>query len=711
MRIVGLSGRIAPQGAASLQQYQETAPEARFDAMASEPLVPRPLAEVGGATPKKNWRSDLPMCGFAGFLNNSRSHGDEALRDLVLRMADTLGHRGPDDRGAWTDAEAGIALGFRRLAILDLTPEGHQPMVSACGRYVTIFNGEIYNFRELRKELAGGPAPPFRGHSDTEVLLAAIARWGLLRAVERFVGMFAFAIWDRRARRLHLVRDRVGEKPLYYGWMGETFLFGSELKALRTHHDCRGEVDRAVLAAYAQLGYVPGPHCIYEGLSKLTPGTILTVDPSRPGQLPASEPYWNARQVAMAGLSDPFRGSDSEAIDHLDTLLRDAVARQMVADVPLGAFLSGGIDSSTIVAMMQAQSPRPVETFTIGFHEEGYDEAAHAKAVAAHLGTRHTELYVTSNEAMGVIPALPTLYDEPFSDASQIPTFLVSQLARKSVTVSLSGDGGDELFGGYARYLQLENIWKLLRRFPRATRKGLAATLQAVPLSAWDRLSRLLRPALLRRQLGQYVNGRRVHRFAHLMSHANSHFDIYTIMMRNGGLDSPVLQSDEPRTRFSEQSSWEIDGAIPSVMLLDLLTYLPDDILVKVDRASMGVSLESRAPLLDHRVVEFAWKLPMSMKVRRGQGKWLLRKVLDRYVPRELVERPKMGFGVPLAAWLRGPLRPWAEDLLGEDRLRREGYFDPAVLRRRWSEHLSGRRDWCSFLWTALMFQAWRETL
>lgn len=649
------------------------------------------------------------MCGLAGILSTSSSLDAETLGSHVTRMADTLYLRGPDDRGVWTDAEAGIALGFRRLAILDLTPEGHQPMASACGRYVVAFNGEIYNFLTLRKELEGGAAPPFRGHSDTEVLLAAISRWGVRAAVERFVGMFAIALWDRVDRVLYLVRDRIGEKPLYYGWMGGTFLFGSELKALRVHPDFTGEVDREALAAYAQHNYVPGPRSIYKGISKLDPGTILTIDPARPGQALSPVPYWEARRMAEAGLANPFQGTDTEAIDRLDALLRETIAQQMIADVPLGAFLSGGIDSSTIVALMQAQSSRPIETFTIGFHDEGYNEANHAEAVAKHIGTRHTALYVTPAEAMDVIPSLPSSYDEPFADSSQVPTSLVSRLARQSVTVSLSGDGGDELFCGYARYLQLPGLWNMIRKFPRPTRKLLAGAISAVPVKAWDSTSRLLRPLVAGRNLGQHLNGRRVHLFADLLGRCNSPYDIYIQMLRSAGPGSPVLGAGPLSTRFENGSSWQVSDTIQSVMLLDMLMYLPDDIMVKVDRASMGVSLESRAPLLDHRVVEFALSLPRSLKVRDGQSKWLLRQVLYRYVPKELIDRPKMGFGIPVAAWMRGPLRDWAEALLDEGRLRSEGYWNAKLIRSRWSDHLTKQREWTTFIWSVLMFQAWLD--
>ena len=645
------------------------------------------------------------MCGITGFFDPDRRAGDDESTATVLRMADTLQHRGPDDRGAWVDAEAGLALGFRRLAIVDLSAEGHQPMVSASGRYVLAFNGEVYNHADLRRELVASGAAPFRGQSDTEVMLAAFERWGPDRALERFVGMFAFALWDRRERILRLARDRIGEKPLYYGWAGGGLVFGSELKALRAYPGFSGEVDREALALYMRFGYVPAPHSIYRGIRKLPPGTSLTIDAGRTvaaGALPDPVPYWSARRAAEAGAAAPFEGTEAEAADRLEALLREAVGLQMVADVPLGAFLSGGVDSSTIVALMQAQSPRPVKTFTIGFEEAGYDEARYAKEVARHLGTEHTELYVTPAEAREVIPSLPTLYDEPFADSSAIPTYLVSRMARRQVTVSLSGDGGDELFGGYSWYPRTVQVWDKVRRLPRALRRTTAGALAAVEAR------RPRRPGGAGR-LARFVSPDRVGKLAALLGHADEAEDVHwALLSRWDGLPPVVLGTAEAPPA---PPGWEAHpglGDVPRrLMLTDMLTYLPDDILAKVDRASMGVSLEARAPFLDHRVVEFALRVPTAMKIRDGHGKWLLRQVLYRHVPRELIERPKMGFTVPIGAWLRGPLREWAEELLDEGRLRREGFLDPGPIRRRWDEHLSGRRDRADDLWSALMFQAW----
>jgi asparagine synthase (glutamine-hydrolysing) len=625
-------------------------------------------------------------------------------------MTDRLVHRGPDDSGVWVDAEPGIALGFRRLAIVDLSPAGHQPMVSPDGRYVIVFNGEVYNFKELRKDLESR-GHDFRSHSDTEVILQAVSEWGLEAAVKKFVGMFAFALWDRHERTLHLVRDRIGVKPLYYGWQGKTFLFGSELKALRAHQGFGAEVNRSALLSYLRFGYISQPLSVYEGIWKMPPGHILKV---KAGARPSVEmletvPYWSAQEVYEAGVAEPFRNLEREAIEELDRLLRESVRLRMIADVPLGAFLSGGIDSSTVVALMQAQSNRPVKTFTIGFHEQEFDEAAHAKAVAGHLGTEHTELYVTSKEAMDVIPKLPALYDEPFADSSQIPTYLVSALTRRHVTVSLSGDGGDELFGGYTRYAATRRFWKSVRCLPHFSRAALAGLMRAVKPATYNRLFGGINPWLPRSARPSTV-GDRVHRLAEVMELRSPEEIYWRLVSYWENPAEVVLGAKEPAMSLPQTAAWTRRADLSQqMMFLDLVTYLPDDILVKVDRASMGVSLEARVPLLDHRVVEFAARIPVSMKIRFGQGKWLLRQVLSRYVPRELFERPKTGFSVPIEDWLRGSLRDWAEGLLNEDRIRREGFFNPGPISKLWAEHLSGQRNWQGHLWNVLMFQAWRE--
>jgi len=647
------------------------------------------------------------MCGIAGFVG---SGGEQELRAQVCRMADQLVHRGPDDSGVWVDAEAGLALGFRRLAIVDLSPAGHQPMISFNGRYVIVFNGEVYNFRELREELEL-LGHSFRGHSDTEVMLEAVSKWGLETAVKKFVGMFAFALWDRRERVLHLVRDRLGIKPLYCGWQDNTFLFASELKALHAHPAFSPEINRGALALYLRFGYIPQPYSIYQGIWKLPPGHILSLKAGAPPSLELSgtTPYWSAKEVYETGAADPFPGSGPEAIEELDRLLRQSVRLRMIADVPLGAFLSGGIDSSTVVALMQAQSPRPVKTFTIGFHEQEFNEAAQAKTVASHLGTDHTELYVTPKQAMDVIPKLPMLYDEPFADSSQIPTYLLSALTRQHVTVSLSGDGGDELFGGYQRYCNAPKFWQTVRWVPLPTRRAIAGSIRICKPTTYDRLIGGFAPLLPRLARPSTV-GERMYRLAEAMTIRDPD-ELYRHLVSYWRCPAEVvLGTKEPPTLLTQSSAWpRVDKATPRMMFFDLATYLPDDILAKVDRASMGVSLEARVPILDHRVVEFAARVPITMKIRSGQGKWLLRQVLYKYVPRELAERAKMGFSVPIEDWLRGPLRDWAEGLLNQNRLRREGFFRPEPIRELWAEHLSGQRNRQGHLWNVLIFQAWLE--
>ena len=648
------------------------------------------------------------MCGIAGWFATGAEEGRHD-RDLLDRMTATLGHRGPDAHGVWLDPESGVGLGARRLAIVDLSAKGHQPMASADGRYVVAFNGEIYNFRDLQRSLKGYP---FRGHSDTEVLLAAVLRWGVEGALRRFNGMFAFALWDRAERTLTLARDPMGEKPLYYGWMGSTLLFGSELKALRAHPRFDGEVDRDALALFLRHKYVPAPWSIYRRVKKLPAGSTLAIRTGRSGPGIRFERYWDPADVADRAAASPLEASPEEATDELDALLLDAVGLRMHADVPLGAFLSGGVDSSTVVAMMQAQSSQPVRTFTIGFQELDFNEAPFAKDVAAHLGTDHTELYVSPREAMEVIPRLPVLYDEPFADSSQIPTFLISQLARRRVTVALSGDGGDELFGGYNRYLWGGGVVQRMAAAPRFVRRMAAGALGGASPAAWDRMFRALRP-VLPPALRQPGAGDKMQKLSAVLAAQGPPASLYLDMISHwkdpAGL---VLGAAEPATAASDPARWPSAGGLAAqMMFVDAITYLPDDILAKVDRASMGTSLEARVPILDPRVVEFAWRLPLEMKVRGRRGKWLLRRVLHRYVPDALIERPKAGFGVPIGDWLRGPLRGWAEELLAADRLRAEGYLDPEPIRARWTEHLSGRRNWQYPLWDVLMFESWLEAV
>lgn len=648
------------------------------------------------------------MCGIAGFFSG-HWRGDSAPQHLKA-MTDAIVNRGPDAAGQWLDADAAIGLGHRRLSVVELSEAGAQPMSSVSGRYVLVFNGEIYNHLDLRAELAqSGAAAGWRGHSDTETLLAGFEGWGIRTTVERSVGMFAFAVWDRQNRTLTLARDRMGEKPLYYGWQGSgsaaVFLFGSELSALRAHPVFRAQINRDSLCLYMRHNNVGGHHSIYEGVHKLLPGSLLTVSQAAPE--PVLETYWSNAAAAEQGVAHLFEGSPTEAVDALEVLLKDAVRQQMVADVPLGAFLSGGIDSSTVVALMQAQAHRPVKTFSIGFHETAYNEAEHAKAVAQHLGTEHTELYVTPEQALAVIPGLPKLYSEPFADSSQIPTFLVSQLARRHVTVSLSGDAGDELFCGYNRYSLTASLWRRLSMVPLRLRRALAMGLTS---ASPHRLNRIAAYTPLARRWANV--GDKLHKGAGVMT-AGSAAELYRGMVSHWlHPEDVVLGGTEPTTVLDDRTpNRKSMSDVERMMSLDLQTYLPDDILAKVDRAAMGVSLETRVPFLDHRVVEFAWRLPMQYKLRRENKsyttKWALRQVLFRHVPKALIERPKMGFGVPIDSWLRGPLRHWAEDLLSETRLKREGYFNPAPIRQRWAEHLSGQRNWQHQLWCVLMFQAW----
>jgi asparagine synthase (glutamine-hydrolysing) len=640
------------------------------------------------------------MCGIAGYWYTKGTL--EHPLEILNRMGAAIAHRGPDDSGNFHDERAGIGLAFRRLSILDLSVEGHQPMFSSAGRYVMTFNGEVYNFKEIRHDL--GPRQ-WRGHSDTEVMLAAFERWGVEPAVQRFVGMFAFALWDRQQSKLHLVRDRLGIKPLYYGLAGNAFVFASELKAIWQHPEFKGEIDRDALALYMRHNYVPSPHCIYKGLHKLQPGCMLTLDSE--AATPQVSSYWSAKEVARKGHLSPLQANDSEAVEELHQLLLRAVNLRMIADVPLGAFLSGGVDSSTVIALMQAQSQRPVKTFTIGFHEQGYNEAIDAKRVAEYLGTDHTELYLTSKDALDVIPLLPSIYDEPFSDCSQIPTYLVSKLARRNVTVSLSGDGGDELFGGYNRYSMTRRIWNSMRVLPQLLRKAAASSVIALSPERIDAVFRMLRP-LFPKKLIHSAPGDKAHKLATLLGLQTPQAVYYRALSHWDNPEYVVVNSREPNTLRNciEELSTSFD--IEEVMMAtDLLTYLPDDILTKVDRASMAVSLEARVPLLDHRVVEFAWRLPRELKIRDGVSKWILRQVLNKYVPQNLIERPKMGFGVPVDCWLRGPLRDWAENLLSDKNFALHGFLNIVPIREKWREHLSGDHNWQYLLWDVLVFQDW----
>jgi asparagine synthase (glutamine-hydrolysing) len=649
------------------------------------------------------------MCGILGILEPEARYC--ADRKLLSEMALAMRTRGPDHEGIWTDANAGVGLAHRRLSIIDLSPEGAQPMVSGSGRYIAVLNGEIYNFPDLRSDLeALGHA--FRGRSDTEVALAAIEQYGFVGAIEKFIGMFALAVWDREQRSLYMCRDRIGKKPLYYGDVRGAFVFSSVLGAMRRFPGFDNEVDRDSLALYVRYNYVPAPFSIFKGIRKLEPGNMLRIDVGVGGaHVHAPTAYWSADEIWRDGGLNRYSGTREQCDDDLESLLRDAVSKRMVSDVPLGAFLSGGIDSSVVVALMQQESARPVKTFTVGFLEDGYNEAEFAGSIAKHLGTDHTEVYLRPQDALDVIPRLPELYDEPFSDSSQVPTFLVAQVAREKVTVALSGDGGDELFGGYNRYLWWRQIWRRLRSVPVPARRLAARALLSISVNAWNRM---LLPfgSMLPAELQHGVPGLKIHKAAGVLS-AGSPDQLYKRLVSTWrDPESIVIGGAEPSMVMAGHAgSNDADAFTERMMLLDILTYLPDDILVKLDRASMGVSLETRNPLLDHRVLEFAATLPLEYKLNGTTGKLPLRRILNRYVPESLFDRPKAGFGMPIDAWLKGPLRGWAEELIAPDRLAAEGYFRVEPIRQAWGIHQRGGEGRQHHLWCILMFQAWLETL
>ena len=641
------------------------------------------------------------MCGLAGAWHLAADVGAVELQRLARAIGQPLTHRGPDAEGTWSDPSIGLALSHRRLAIIDLSPAGQQPMESADGRFVLVYNGEIYNHRALRRDLSAGGVR-FRGSSDTEVLLEACAAWGVRRACQRAVGMFAFALWDRQARALTLVRDRLGIKPLFMGRFGSVVLFGSELGALRRHPDFTADIDRGALAAYLRRACVPAPHTIYRNVHKVMPGTTLTI--TADGET-ASDTYWSLEEVARAGIATGDEApSDEAVVDELETLLGEVVSDRMLADVPLGAFLSGGIDSSTVVALMQRASDVPVRTYSIGSRHVDYDEAGHARAVADHLGTDHSEFTVDASDALDVIPQLPRMLDEPFADPTIIPTHLIARLARRDVTVALTGDGGDEVFGGYTRHLVASSRMAAAFKAPLGARKIVGHAVLGIPPAAWDRAGRLLparrRPPRLGEQLHKAAGTLSARDLDDLYAKLSSIWQDPDALVRSGQ-EPPTWAIDEPLT-------W-IEDPMERMLYRDTLGYLPDDALTKVDRATMSVSLEARVPLIDHRVVESLWRLPARFKVRDGRTKWLLRAVAERHVPRRLLDRPKQGFGIPIDEWLRGPLRDWAEQLLQPARLEREGYLDPAPIRSMWAEHLGRGRQRQYELWNVLMWQAWLE--
>ena len=639
------------------------------------------------------------MCGIVGYVSQQVKASDK----VVEQMANAIRHRGPDGAATWCDVEAGIALGHRRLSIIDLTDFGRQPMHSSDGRFVLLFNGEIYNHRVLRAELeAQGLAPTWQGHSDSEVLLAALASWGAQETLSRLNGMFAFALWDRKFRRLTMARDRMGEKPLYYGLVKGSLLFGSELKALAQHPSWEGTINRNALALFLRFAYVPEPYCIFEGLYKLPPAHVIEIDCNDFSVLPDPTPYWSLQRTANA----PRRQeSEKLLLDELEEKLMTSIGLRMEADVPLGAFLSGGIDSSAVVALMQAQSAKPVRTFTIGFEVAGYNEAEAAKAIAKHLGTQHTELYLTAQDALNVVPSLPHVWDEPFADSSQIPTLLLSKMTRESVTVALSGDGGDEVFCGYNRYGQGHQLHRRLSMMPSPLRAALGGAMRHAPVQLIDRLM-----ALVPQRYRYPAVGDRLQKLGRVIDTRDMGSFYGTLVTQIHNADELVIGGELPETKVDRQQDWpKLHDFRETMMYLDTLTYLPGDIMTKVDRASMAASLEARAPYLDHELIEFAWTLPMSMKLRDGKTKWALRQILERHVPTQLFERPKMGFGVPIEHWLTGPLKQWAEDLLSPQRLKQQGLLHSERISQMWSEQCSGRGRWHYQLWTVLMFQAWMK--
>ena len=642
------------------------------------------------------------MCGLTGFWEFKQATTND-LEETLRKMSSTLMPRGPDSEGTWVDANSRLGMGHRRLAIQDLSLSGHQPMHSASGRFVIAYNGEMFNAEEIREEFAK-TGKHFKGHSDTEVLVEACDTWGVTKAVKKMVGMFAFALWDRKEQTLYLVRDRLGIKPLYWGIINNVLFFGSQPKSFRPHPKFEAEIDSEALPSYFRFNYIPGPFSIYKDINKLEPGHILEINANG---IAKKNCYWDLPNIALAGVSSSKNLSTQEWIERLESLLKDSIKKRMISDVPLGAFLSGGIDSSTVVALMQAQSDRPIKTFSIGFHEQGYNEAQHAKEVAQHLGTDHHEQYLSAKQAQDIIPSLAEWYDEPFADSSQIPTYLVSRMAREHVTVCLSGDGGDELFAGYNRYFVGLKIWNRIKHCPPALRNVMAASIRLFSPNTWDMFGKFIpeskRPSLL---------GDKAHKFADILEKSSAKDYYLSLVSQWQNPRALVLGQHETFMNvWKEEVLSSEHHFLEWMQLQDMLTYLPEDILAKVDRASMAVSLEARVPIIDHRVVELSWQIPRSLKIRNGKSKWILREILKKYVPEELFDRPKMGFGVPIGDWLRDDkaLRPWAEELLNPQKIRQQHHLNASLVQKKWEEHLSGKRNWQHALWSILMFQAWLE--
>ncbi len=649
------------------------------------------------------------MCGITGFYSKTSS----TFNNAILKMNSAISHRGPDSNNTWQDKNSGVVFGHQRLSILDLSMAGNQPMKSNSERFIITYNGEIYNHHEIRQDLKKiGKNIKWKSNTDTETLLEALEIWGVEKTLQKIVGMFAFGLWDKKNHTLYLIRDRMGEKPIYFGWQGEgdnkVFLFGSELKALKAHPEFNRKINRDAITLQFRHNYIPDPYSIYKDIYKLQPGHYLKLSEKdlTKGILPSPVMYWSLIKNVIYGNSNQISLDEENIKNDFEKLLKLSVKQKMISDVPLGAFLSGGIDSSTIVALMQSQSNYPIKTFTIGFKEDDFNEANYSKKIAKHLGTDHTELYFSSKEALEVIPKLPSIYDEPFSDNSQIPSFILSQLTKQHVKVALSGDGGDELFCGYNRYISINNWSKKFDLFPKSLRKILSYTARTISPYNWDKILKLLPVLNQNTNFEQKINkGTRA-------LEANNLPDLYNIIFSNWQNPTDVvINSREPGTLLSKfKTELPMLNNYEKMMVLDLITYLPSNILVKVDRASMASSLEARVPLLDHKLVEYAWKIPHTLKMRNGKGKWILRQILNNYVPKNLTERPKMGFGIPIGNWLRGPLRDWAENLLSEKRLTQDGYLNTKLIRYKWKAHLSKKNNWQYDLWNVLMFQAWIDS-
>lgn len=650
------------------------------------------------------------MCGIAGYISDEKFDSN-----IAMQMCDKIKSRGPDDFGIWTDYNCGIHLTHRRLSILDLSEAGSQPMISKSGRYVIAYNGEIYNHMYLRKEIEKKSFNPisWRGFSDTETLLQSIEFWGLFETLKKAVGMFAFTIWDRKEKHLYLVRDRIGEKPLYYGFSKNVFLFASELKSIKVHPAFNSELDINSIGLQQQFGYVPSPHTIYKNINKLDPGTILKIDFQNGFKKAINSiektKYWSIKNSIIKGKNNPFLGNSNEAAKKLDSLLTNSIKQQMISDVSLGAFLSGGIDSSAVVALMQAQSTSPIKTFTLGFNERVYDESVHAKKIANHFGTDHHEIILSSNDVLSSIPSISSIYDEPFSDSSQIPTYLISKFAKNYVTVSLSGDGGDEIFGGYNRYLFVEKFWHSISFLPLSSRKIIKKILKRIPNYNIEKFISLFQ-FLLSKKFKNYNIVDKIQKILNILDSSNIN-ELYMRLISHWTPEQLLINKNLiNKNEILKNFSCDLDlNHTEKIMAIDSMIYLPDDILVKTDRASMSVSLENRSPFLDYRIFEYSWSLPKEMKIYKGKTKWILREVLKNYLPIDLIERPKMGFGLPLDIWLRTSLRDWAEELLNENKLKNQCFFDVKYVRKKWSEHISGEKNWHNHIWNILMFQSWYE--